>query len=135
MDIYLSMTILRISSYQTSLRLTYHVLRLQPVGPGADCGLQAGIRLPVRGQQDSIWLNGLGLAKGAYSLSNKNGKTSSSFSKLPPSVLFVERAALVEHMISEIKRLQPERWGCLWPSKPVITYAWLHFPILTCAAS
>lgn len=67
------------------------------------------MRLPQRDQQDSIWLNGLALAKGAYRVQYKDGKVESSFGRLPPTVLFVERAALVEHMISEIERLEPER--------------------------
>jgi len=69
---------------------------------------QAGIRLPERGQS-SIWLNGLGLSKGAYRIVNRDGKVTESFSPLPPSVLLVERAALVEHMMSELKRLEPDR--------------------------
>ncbi len=72
------------------------------------CHIQAGIRLPERGQ-DSIWMNGLGLSKGAYRVQAKDGKVKESFSPLPPSVLLVERAALVDHMISELHRLEPER--------------------------
>ena len=64
----------------------------------------------MRGQQDSIWLNGLALAKGAYRVQYKNGKLNKSFNTLPPSVLFVERAALVEHMILEIERIESDRY-------------------------
>ena len=72
--------------------------------------MQAGIKLPARGQQDSIWLNGLALAKGSYRVMYKNGQLNKSFSVLPPTVLLVERAALVEHMILEIERLEPDRF-------------------------
>lgn len=68
------------------------------------------MRLPKRGQPDSVWLNGLALSKGAYQVKYNEGKLTSRFSPLPPSVLFVERAALVEHMIAEVERLQPERY-------------------------
>ena len=54
-------------------------------------------------------MNGLAFAKGAYRVQNKNGKIVTSFNALPPSVLFVERAALVDHMITEIGRLEPDR--------------------------
>ena len=54
-------------------------------------------------------MNGLGLSKGAYSIMKRDGKVSESFRPMPPSVLLVERAALVEHMISELERLEPDR--------------------------
>ena len=69
---------------------------------------QAGIRLPERGQ-GYVWMNGLGLSKGAYSIMKRDGQVSESFRPMPPSVLLVERAALVEHMISELERLEPDR--------------------------
>ena len=59
-------------------------------------------------------MNGLGLAKGGYSIMNKDGKVTETFSLMPPSVLRVERAALVEHMIWELERLEPDRlWLCV----------------------
>ena len=54
-------------------------------------------------------MNGLGLSKGAYSIMNRDGKVTETFRPMPPSVLLVERAALVEHMIAELERLEPDR--------------------------
>jgi hypothetical protein len=71
--------------------------------------VQAGVRLPERGQ-DSIWVNGLCLSKGGYNFISKDGKVKESFSKLPSTVLLVERAALIEHLISELNRLEPSRY-------------------------
>ena len=56
-------------------------------------------------------MNGLGLSKGAYRIIQRDGKVTEGFNPLPPSVLLVERAALVEHMIAELERLEPDRLG------------------------
>ena len=66
------------------------------------------MRLPERGQ-GGVWLNGLALSKGAVRNHFVDGKLTSSLNRLPPSVLFCERAALVEHLILELQRLQPDR--------------------------
>lgn len=88
--------------------------------------VQAGIRLPEPGAK-SIWLNGLAVSKGAYSNRQIDGKVKSRFSKLPASVLLVERAALVEHMLLEMQRLEQDR--CVLPSH---VFALLHVHV-TCS--
>ena len=66
------------------------------------------MRLPERGQA-GVWLNGLALSKGAVRNQFVDGKLTCGLNKLPPSVLFCERAALVDHLILELQRLQPDR--------------------------
>ena len=69
------------------------------------------MRLPERGKGPT-WLNGLSLSKGAVSHKYVDGKAITAGPMALQDVLFVERAALVEHLMLELKRLEPDRWAC-----------------------